>query len=299
MRIYYGSKDVWKDVTGICWAKLRHHDHIIIPAGDMNRTSFLGDPLFGTLKSIRIETSSTTHTYDHRANIKVHIKSEHILVKSYADPTVENQLFSLHDKLTFHHGSLNDEFPEQCMVAHYFTGNETVLEIGGNIGRNSVIIASLVDNQKYVVVECDPVSCDQLRENRDANQFTFAIEDSALSNQKLIQNGWETYPSEVLVDGFKWVKTIDYHSFREKYPLRFDTLVLDCEGAFYYILKSMPTILDHIKLILVENDYPTIEQKIEVDSTLKLLGFYRDYVQPGGLDWLPCKHFFFEVWIRD
>lgn len=37
--------------------------------------------------------------------------------------------------------------------------------------------------------------------------------------------------------------------------LFFDTLVLDCEGAFYYILQDTPEILDNIKLILMENDY--------------------------------------------
>jgi hypothetical protein len=35
----------------------------------------------------------------------------------------------------------------------------------------------------------------------------------------------------------------------------FDTLVLDCEGAFYYILQDTPEILEGIKLLIMENDY--------------------------------------------
>lgn len=297
MKIYYGNKDSWSDVTQVCFEKLRHHNYILIPACDINRTVFFGDPLFGIVKLIRI-VSSTDQTYDQTANIKIDIETETIEVKSYTDKTVENKLLALHKQLTFKYGSLRDEFPEQRMVAHYFTGKETVLEIGGNIGRNSLIIASLVDNTKFVVLECDPISYNQLVENRDGNQFEFAIENAALSEENLIQKGWETRPSDTLPDGYNWVNTISYQSFQDKYPLQFDTLVLDCEGAFYFILKSMPTILDNIKLILVENDYTDMKHKIFVDNHLRSLGFYRDYVEPTDLDWLPCRYFFFEVWTR-
>ena len=41
---------------------------------------------------------------------------------------------------------------------------------------------------------------------------------------------------------------------KNKYNINFDTLVLDCEGAFYYILMDMPEILENIKLIINEID---------------------------------------------
>jgi hypothetical protein len=55
----------------------------------------------------------------------------------------------------------------------------------------------------------------------------------------------------------------------KKYNIDFDTLVLDCEGAFYYILNDFPEILENIKTIFVENDYNDIEHKNFVDLKLK------------------------------
>ena len=39
------------------------------------------------------------------------------------------------------------------MVIRYLTGKEKVLEIGGNIGRNSMVIASIIDNNNFVSME--------------------------------------------------------------------------------------------------------------------------------------------------
>jgi bifunctional polynucleotide phosphatase/kinase len=49
------------------------------------------------------------------------------------------------------------------MVVKYLTGNEKVLEIGGNIGRNSLIIAYILGNRNnFVTLECDENIAKQL-----------------------------------------------------------------------------------------------------------------------------------------
>jgi hypothetical protein len=93
-----------------------------------------------------------------------------------------------------------------------------------------------------------------------------------------------------------WVNTISLVELKGKYNIDFDTLVLDCEGAFYYILMDMPEILEGINLIIMENDYYDISKKIYIDQILKACHFYVDYVEPGG--WGPCANNFFEVWKR-
>ena len=124
----------------------------------------------------------------------------------------------------------------------------------------------------------------------------FHIEHAALSSRKLIQKGWDTIPSEVLQEGYQWVNTITLDALRNKYNIDFDTLVLDCEGAFYYILTDIPDILNNIKLIIMENDYHDITHKNYIDTILKQNGFYVEYSEPGG--WGPCSERFFEVWKR-
>ena len=112
----------------------------------------------------------------------------------------------------------------------------------------------------------------------------------------MIQKSWDTVYSDVLIDGWKWVNTITLSELRNKYNIDFDTLILDCEGAFYYILQDMPEILNGINLIIMENDYSDVNKKQYIDSILIQNNFYVDYVESGG--WGPCYNNFFEVWKR-
>jgi len=97
----------------------------------------------------------------------------------------------------------------------------------------------------------------------------------------------------VLEQGYHWVNTITFDQLQEKYMI-FDTLVLDCEGAFYYILMDMPEILKNINLIIMENDYTEESHKKYVDNVLHNNNFMVIYVESGG--WEPCEKNFFEVW---
>ena len=178
---------------------------------------------------------------------------------------------------------MKDELPEQKMAVRYLRGQEKVLEIGGNIGRNSLVIASILENSNNLVtLESDVNISKQLSENRDLNNMKFYIESSALSKRKLIQKDWDTKPSETLEPNFKWVNTITLEQLKTKYNIKFDTLVLDCEGAFNYILMDMSEILDNINLIIMENDYHVLEQKKYVDNILIKNNFYVDYTENGG-----------------
>ncbi len=208
----------------------------------------------------------------------------------------------VHSGLQLRYGSFQEELPEQKMAFRYLTGNEKVLELGGNIGRNSLVIASILNkyskgNDKNLVVmeSCNNISS-QLNENKIINNLNFYIESSALSKKKLIQKDWTTIPSDIILDGYFPVNVIDFETLEAKYKIKFDTLILDCEGAFYYILQDMPEILNNINLIIMENDYLNINHKIFVDKVLTDNNFYRDYVEAGG--WGCCYNCFFEVWKR-
>ena len=178
--------------------------------------------------------------------------------------------------------------------------NEQIKEYNkskGNIGRNSLIIASILNNNNsnsLVTLESNTEYSQQLIHNKTQNNLDFFVENSALSKQKLIQQNWKTFASETLLDGYQNVSIINFEELTQKYNIEFDTLVLDCEGAFYYILLDMPEILNNIKLIIMENDYEDPSHKIYVDSVLKSAGFYIDYIEGGG--WGHFANNFFEVW---
>ena len=294
MRFFYGIIDNKIDVTDICLSKLLKNNIITIPYNDSNRAIYFSDPLDGILKSVFILIHDILYEYKYNYEIKINILDKNTI--TLTDITdIENKLKNIHSKLNIKYGNFDEEYPEQRIAARFLNGDEKVLEIGGNIGRNSLIISSILKNQEHLLtVESNTDIANQLIENRDLNHCKFHIENSALSKRKLIQKHWETIPSDVLLEGYHWINTISLDELKNKYKIDFDTLVLDCEGAFYYILMDMPEILDNIKLIIMENDYFEISHKQYIDEILLKNNFILDYVEGGG--WGPCRDNFFEVW---
>ena len=217
---------------------------------------------------------------------------------------VETKLRNIQSTLTLDYGSFEEEYPDQLMACAFINGTENVLEIGGNIGRNSLIIASILNknnNTNFVSMECNLSIADQLEHNKNKNNLEFSIEKCALSKRNLIQKPgeWQTYVSNVVLSGYNSVKTITWTNLCKKYSFTFDTLVLDCEGAFYYILKDMPEILTNINKIIMENDYMEILHKNYIDGKLQENGFNLVYSKPADESVnMPCKDFFYQVWIK-
>lgn len=297
MIILYGILGNTIDISELCYNNLLNNENIIIPSGDVIRSVLFTDPIYGVVKKIFIINNGNLTEYTDNLIIKINVIYNTITTIDV--DYFHKKLKQKQDNLQIKYGTFIDEYPEQLMSEIYLTGCENVLEIGGNIGRNSLIIASILKekNGKLVVIESDINIGAQLCENRDTNNFTFHVEKSALSKRKLIQKDWNTIPSESLLDGYTWVNTITLDELKSKYNIKFDTLVLDCEGAFYYILMDMPEILDNIKLIIMENDYDDINKKIYVNQVLTSHGFYIDYQEPYQYGYSgPCYKFFFEVW---
>ncbi len=295
MHILYGTKDKSIDITN---RQIKVGNTIIIPCNDVFRADIYGDPIVGVKKTINIafgednaiECDDTKMVFIDTVSNKINIVSDKHIVKKLA---------TLHQSLQIHHGTFDDEYNEQKMAARFIKPGAKVLEIGSNIGRNTLIIASLLENKgvTMVTMECDPESYAKLVENRELNGLVFHAENSALSARPLIQRGWDTYVSDVVPEGFTKVNTIGWSDLLIKYCIDFDTLVLDCEGAFYYILLDMPEILTNIQTIIMENDYRNRAHKDAVDQILKNNGFIVVYREIGG--WEPCYHCFYETWIRN
>lgn len=295
-KICYGIKNNKIDVT----EKICINDIKFIPSGDQQRANLFGDPCVGFLKSIFINNKeypnySNIYIDSYKSIYQVDELPENIKSLNY-----NKKWKKLKKKLKINYGSFEDECPEQLMAIKFLKGNEKVLEIGGNIGRNSLMIASLLENSSNLItLECDKTAFEQLKENKMINSLNFFIENSALSTKKLIQKyenvGSVCIQSDVLFPGYSFVNTITLHELIKKYFI-FDTLVLDCEGAFYYILMDFPEILNNVNLIIMENDYLDINHKIYIDSVLKKNNFEVIYTEGNG--WGPCVNFFYEVWKR-
>lgn len=229
-------------------------------------------------------------------------------------------LSNIHKKLKIKGGSFSGEYQEQLMIAKFLDPDSTVLEIGANIGRTSLVIASILkDSEKFVTFECNPFYAKILTENRNINGFKFHIEDKAISLQpvyynastnikktryKCIDESCEEYnsnKSQHYCNKEKYIKgkIISYAQVRDKYNnFNFDTLILDCEGAFYPILKNEPLILDNINTVIIENDFAKKEYGDFVHSEILKRGLKLVYSRPYGSSKpdFPFKNYFYQVY---
>jgi FkbM family methyltransferase len=206
-------------------------------------------------------------------------------------------LFNIHNEIIINHGNKYDEYPEQFLSVRFIKPDDCVLEIGGNIGRNSCVISKILNNSNnLLVIESDPLSVSKLEENKNINSLNFKIEGSAISKVPLIQNEWNTKPiiDNLIPDEWKIINTITWNDLKQKYNMNFNVLVADCEGALYYILKDEPEFLNGFQTILIENDFIDITHKEFVDEEFKRNNFKLVFKLAGGFG--PCFFNFYEAW---
>jgi len=313
LHIKYGMNSQVVDVTFFAFQKCLQENNtvIVIPRTDNERALLFGDPYYGVIKEISVQRNGDEKkVYPQGEEVRLVLSEPFInlddAIAKYQIPppsfspfqVAERKLQQIHANLKFQGGTLQDEYPEQLMSVMFICPNDKVLEIGSNLGRNTLTIMSLLSNQSHLVtLECNPEIHKQLLINRELNQGQFHAENAALSYRPLIIRGWDSKPAEnpdVIPDGFLAVNTITFQQLQEKYHLVFNVLVADCEGALYYILLDNSHILDNIQTVIMENDYHDKQHKDIVDKTLVDAGFVRVFVRGGG--WGPCIPCFYETW---
>lgn len=311
--IWYGVEGNYRDVTAKAWYHFWNDGFIRIPFGDAFRSSVFGDVAPYKLKQVVVvDPDGVSTVYSDSETIKFRAD------RTGDEPSAENTHQTIHDAIIrtpagwdrlydihrrlFVSGDISAELSEQYMVARFLPSTATVLEIGANIGRNTMVIASILDDDtRLVTMETLPNIIPILEKQRSVNGFHFHIVNKALSSSTdLVQehDNWlirKQSPEAPLPSNQFRVPTVSWSELCLQFsPLVFDTLVLDCEGSFYHILHDFPTILDHIRLIIMENDYFEIAEKQFIDGVLSSKGFVRIYSEKGG--WGPCADSFYEVW---
>jgi hypothetical protein len=77
------------------------------------------------------------------------------------------------------------------------------------------------------------------------------------------------------------------------------SIKINCEGAFYYILKDIEYILDNIRLIIIENDYENHEHYIYVKNKLDKIFNCIEELPLNKPTWpAHCSNYFYQVWIK-
>lgn len=302
MKLMYGTDECKKDITNIVLSTCLFSNKIIIPDNDNIRELLFDDNNLAKNKYVELndDFGNSSKFYQHQF-IKIDINENLCL---HDEINYKDFLKNIHNTLILKYGSFDEEYPEQLMTVKFLTSDMKVVELGGNIGRNSLIISSMLsDSKNHVVLECNELIASQLKENRDLNKLNFHIETCALSKRKLyLLCDKENNPSWLTCDDiskrkkFKKISTISYQNLKNKYNLEFDVLIADCEGGLYYILVDDEHILNDFRMIILENDFIHDEHKNFVDNCFLNHNFIRIYKESH-----PYKSKidnFYEVWIK-
>lgn len=304
-QIHYGVENRYMNITEKCIFLAGDNDYVEIPASDVERGKLYGDPVENVVKHILLVTNTDQkQRFDAgmilrvRKNTLAQVDRTRKVRINTEIANFSTRLIDVQSRLRFLNGDITQEGVEQLMSVMFIQPGDKVLELGSNIGRNTLIISAILDDESNLVtLETDASNVAKLLLNKSANNMKFNVENAALTIQPLIQaeNSWQTIPSATILPGHFRVNSVSFAELQAKYKIQFDVLVADCEGALYYILQEFPELLHApMRLIVMENDYHNIEHKLFVDNCLKSQNFHRVWFQAGG--WGPCSDRFWEVW---
>jgi FkbM family methyltransferase len=168
------------------------------------------------------------------------------------------------------------EHEEQFLSDKFILPTDVVLELGARYGSVSCVINSKLDNKhNQVVVEPDSRVWEALERNKIVNNCEFKIIKGFISNKKLeltnINDYYGGYGSTSIESESSLIPSYTLNDIVEKYNLRFNALVADCEGFLETFLDENPSLYDDLRIIIFEADYAEKcnYNKIKENLTLK------------------------------
>lgn len=170
------------------------------------------------------------------------------------------------------------EKPEQDLAKQYIKENDIVFELGARYGSVSCIINSkLKCKTNQVVVEPDERVWEALEKNKKANKCDFHIVKGFVSPKKLgltnLDNWFGGYGATYIVQDDSTIPSYTMDDIQQKYNLKFNVLVADCEGFLEQFFDDNPTLYETLRLVIFEADYEDKCNYAKIRDTLKEKGF--------------------------
>ncbi len=154
----------------------------------------------------------------------------------------------------YFHGSEEDDI---LAIDKYLNKNAKVLELGGCIGFVSCYLNAKLSNRKnHVVLEANPNLIPYLEINKEDNQCEFNVVNKIISDNKenIFYIGKSIHSSSIKnISNEKYnIEGISIAELETEFKLKFDTLILDIEGAEYELFKETDFSKLHISTIIFE-----------------------------------------------
>ena len=168
------------------------------------------------------------------------------------------------------------EKQEQQFIEKYLQSEDTVLELGGNIGVISNEINRKLKNKgNHVVLEPNPRMIKFLRKNKNLNSAGYKIVEGIISSKKLvnfyISKNILSSSSRIISEEKINPELFLIKDLEKKYSLKFNVLVMDIEGAEIELIEEFD--LSLIEKLIIEF-HPGKTKESEIKSCKLLLLSY-------------------------
>lgn len=163
--------------------------------------------------------------------------------------------------------AIHVERVEQYMAYKFIQKSDNVLELGSRFGTNSCLIARLCN--RLVAVDPDKKATEVCKENMKRHGVSFDCEWCIVSKnpQEFIDDGYSSYTRD---SDTSEIPNFTIQQLEEKYGLKFNVLVADCEGCLEKVAKEND--LSGITKILYEQDNECNCNYGEVEKVFEKLG---------------------------
>lgn len=153
------------------------------------------------------------------------------------------------------------EWPEQLLANGMIRADDCVLELGARYGSVSCVInAKLKDKTKHVCVEPDERVWTVLENNKERNRCQFHILKGCISNTPRSLTNFSVfygYGTSSYQDTTSTIPSYRLDEVKEMFGIKdFTALVADCEGCLEDFLNENLSLLDSLRILLFEQDYP-------------------------------------------
>jgi FkbM family methyltransferase len=169
------------------------------------------------------------------------------------------------------------EKEEQDLARTYILENDVVLELGARYGSVSCVINNnLRIKTNQVVVEPDERVWEALETNKKQNNCHFHIIKGFISNKKLNLtdiNSYAGYGTTTIQDNSTTIPSYSLNEIKEKYNMKFNVLIADCEGFLEEFYDENTDFFDSLRLIIFECDRPDKCNYDKIKNNLKNKGF--------------------------
>ena len=186
-----------------------------------------------------------------------------------------------------------DEMPEQLLATHYVKKGDVVLELGANIGRNTLVIAKILEGEGTLYSsESNESYRKRTLSNLKLNNLSYNSYHviPAISKVPLQQDSWwstRIKSDHPTTDGWVNIETT-------KLPAEnFNTLIVDCEGCLLPITQKFPQILSTVNTIIIENDWKSLEDFKDMHDLFNNAGLHSSQCYNGP--WGARRDCFYEV----